>query len=600
MEQELGKLGEYIYLIQERESIRCNDNIFKIGMSEQRVPMKRLHHYPKGSKLWIMVIVDNASEAEKDLLKIFRSKYQNATNVGSEYFYGNPKDMINTIIEYQRNHLDLSLHYRNTVTHFNNINHGYLYNRNLTCTQIIETWLSDVIDVKSLEKDISNVSNKNTSADTNQKLPYIITGTNNNTNNDSYIEIKIKDVRTSFQTWSSNKEKIDMNYNLTIELEKLGFEQIITKGIKYIHMTCQSFLLLMKTIERENEIKSLLDKTCISEDILPLYEFYNRKNKENILDIINSVFVNLKNKCLTPNDKLSIITRSENGLNYYINEALQNVKKYLKVKVDKYLNQSINQSHIHDDIIADIRALNEKYNKNIILYNIILYKINDTNFDEIYTERNHNAIIEKSTNMNTSVNTPVNASVSTDTNNSVSGENINSTNNAKSNNKINDTNNNKNNLHRDDVIAKNKNVSSKLKVPTLQQYNTAIADYIKRRGLSIMCSAKIRTKYLGKNIFQVNSITLYNTSNTGKGPSSIELNINNAIKFFKNDVKLEIDDTKDKFKIELNTNNFNKFKTMVGVGNVVINNNYVFKVTSFKIISYKYRTYYNTEYYVDK
>ena len=90
MEQELGKLGEYIYLIQERESIRCNDNIFKIGKSVQNIPMKRLHHYPKGSKLWIMVIFDNASEAEKDLLNIFRGKYQNATNVGSEYFYGIP------------------------------------------------------------------------------------------------------------------------------------------------------------------------------------------------------------------------------------------------------------------------------------------------------------------------------------------------------------------------------------------------------------------------------------------------------------------------------------------------------------------------------
>lgn len=586
MEQELGKLGEYIYLIQERESIRCNDNIFKIGMSEQRVPMKRLHHYPKGSKLWIMVIVDNASEAEKDLLKIFRSKYQNATNVGSEYFYGNPKDMINTIIEYQRNHLDLSLHYRNTVTHFNNVNHGYLYNRNLTCTQIIETWLSDVIDVKSLEKDISNVSNKNTSADTNQKLPYIITGTNNNTNNDSYIEIKIKDVRTSFQTWSSNKEKIDMNYNLTIELEKLGFEQIITKGIKYIRMTCQLFLLLMKTIERENEIKSLLDKTCISEDILPLYEFYNRKNKENILDIINSVFVNLKNKCLTPNDKLSIITRSENELNYYKTKVLQNVKEYLKVKDDKRLNKSINQSYVHDDIITNIRALNEKYNKAIILYNIILYKINDINFDETCIECKHNTNIEKNTTMNTSA--------STDANNTTSNENTNITDNTKS---INNISNIKNNLHRD--VTKN-NVNSKLKIPTLQQYNTAIVSYIKRRGLSTLCSAKIRTKYLGKNIFQVNSIILHNTFKTEKDPSLIKVNINNAINFFKNGIGLEIDDTKDKFKIELNTYNFNKFKNMIGDGNVIINNNYIFRVTSFKSMKRKYYTFYNTEYYVDK
>ena len=47
MDKEIGKTGEYIYLIQERESIRCKDNIYKIGKTKQK-PMKRVSAYPTG------------------------------------------------------------------------------------------------------------------------------------------------------------------------------------------------------------------------------------------------------------------------------------------------------------------------------------------------------------------------------------------------------------------------------------------------------------------------------------------------------------------------------------------------------------------------
>ena len=66
--------GQYIYLVQERESIRCNDGVYKIGKTTQE-PNKRMKGYPKNSKLYLTVIVDDATTSERDLLMLFRQKF---------------------------------------------------------------------------------------------------------------------------------------------------------------------------------------------------------------------------------------------------------------------------------------------------------------------------------------------------------------------------------------------------------------------------------------------------------------------------------------------------------------------------------------------
>lgn len=99
--------GQYIYLIQERESIRCNDNVYKIGKTTQE-PNSRMKGYPKGSKLYLTIIVDDATKSEQDLLAVFRKKFVLRREFGNEYFYGNVVDMMREIIEYQRDafHVD--------------------------------------------------------------------------------------------------------------------------------------------------------------------------------------------------------------------------------------------------------------------------------------------------------------------------------------------------------------------------------------------------------------------------------------------------------------------------------------------------------------
>jgi len=88
--------NEYIYLLQEREFIKTNEPIYKIGKSKQE-NLKRICNYPNGTKLLFQTICYNCDKLEKELIKIFKEKYELQKNIGLEYFKGNYKEMIKDI-----------------------------------------------------------------------------------------------------------------------------------------------------------------------------------------------------------------------------------------------------------------------------------------------------------------------------------------------------------------------------------------------------------------------------------------------------------------------------------------------------------------------
>jgi hypothetical protein len=87
---------EYIYLIQEREFIKTNENIYKIGKTKQ-YNNNRFRQYPKESILLHQTICNNCDETEKELIKIFKKKFKQVKNIGNEYFEGDYNDMIDEI-----------------------------------------------------------------------------------------------------------------------------------------------------------------------------------------------------------------------------------------------------------------------------------------------------------------------------------------------------------------------------------------------------------------------------------------------------------------------------------------------------------------------
>ena len=87
---------ELIYLIREREFVVTNQNIFKIGMSAAAKD-QRINSYPKNSELYIVMRSEDAKNDEKAILGKFHKKFEHMGTIGSEYFMGNPKYMIEII-----------------------------------------------------------------------------------------------------------------------------------------------------------------------------------------------------------------------------------------------------------------------------------------------------------------------------------------------------------------------------------------------------------------------------------------------------------------------------------------------------------------------
>jgi hypothetical protein len=81
----------YGYILQEREHLKTS--IYKIGQTQQEDPSKRMAAYPKQSKVKLLAESDNCKLLEKEIIKIFKTKYKQRRDIGNEYFEGNYSDM---------------------------------------------------------------------------------------------------------------------------------------------------------------------------------------------------------------------------------------------------------------------------------------------------------------------------------------------------------------------------------------------------------------------------------------------------------------------------------------------------------------------------
>ena len=89
-------MTNYIYLLQEREFIKTNEKIYKVGMT-QKENFERFNQYPKGSVLLFQIICNDCKNMEVQVIKQFKEKFIQRKDIGSEYFEGNYKSMIDII-----------------------------------------------------------------------------------------------------------------------------------------------------------------------------------------------------------------------------------------------------------------------------------------------------------------------------------------------------------------------------------------------------------------------------------------------------------------------------------------------------------------------
>ena len=90
------KCDEYIYLFKEREFIKTNEPIYKIGKTKQPC-LTRLKNYPNGTILLFQINCKDCDTYEKLLISKFKEKFIQIKDLGNEYFKGNYFEMIEII-----------------------------------------------------------------------------------------------------------------------------------------------------------------------------------------------------------------------------------------------------------------------------------------------------------------------------------------------------------------------------------------------------------------------------------------------------------------------------------------------------------------------
>ncbi len=85
----------HVYILHEREFIRCNEPTYKIGRTKN--PHKRFNNYPKSSELKYFRAVTNDLVVENAVRKRFCDIFLHRPDIGAEYFNGNVFDMIDEI-----------------------------------------------------------------------------------------------------------------------------------------------------------------------------------------------------------------------------------------------------------------------------------------------------------------------------------------------------------------------------------------------------------------------------------------------------------------------------------------------------------------------
>lgn len=91
--------NQFIYIVQEREFIKTGEEIYKIGKTIN--PKNRLSSYPKASVVYNLTKFKDCHDTEKELLKLFETKFVKRTDIGKEYFEGDTDMMIDVIIKYK-------------------------------------------------------------------------------------------------------------------------------------------------------------------------------------------------------------------------------------------------------------------------------------------------------------------------------------------------------------------------------------------------------------------------------------------------------------------------------------------------------------------
>jgi hypothetical protein len=106
---------EGLYLVKEREFVRFNEDIYKLGKSQN--VLDRIKNYPKDSMLHLLIFCKDSDILEKELIKILTKKFKLASKYGAEYFEGKLDKMILEIESFMKTKNCIFCITNNIITH---------------------------------------------------------------------------------------------------------------------------------------------------------------------------------------------------------------------------------------------------------------------------------------------------------------------------------------------------------------------------------------------------------------------------------------------------------------------------------------------------
>ena len=96
LEDNLEDKQGWVYLVHEREFIKTNEKVYKVGKTLK--PKQRLSSYPKGSMVLFLSPCIDCDNLEKEILILFKDVFTKRDDIGNEYFEGNYMDMVSLIL----------------------------------------------------------------------------------------------------------------------------------------------------------------------------------------------------------------------------------------------------------------------------------------------------------------------------------------------------------------------------------------------------------------------------------------------------------------------------------------------------------------------
>lgn len=82
-EEQIDNSG-YIYVIREREFVNMNQNVYKIGRTDNF--LRRFSQYPKNSEIIFVNKINNQCKIETKLIRKLKQKFKHRKDIGNEYF----------------------------------------------------------------------------------------------------------------------------------------------------------------------------------------------------------------------------------------------------------------------------------------------------------------------------------------------------------------------------------------------------------------------------------------------------------------------------------------------------------------------------------